>query len=350
MTGAITVFERADGWVRARLLADPCSACDAALDGWGFGQDPGPGEVPEDGVQVAHTRCPDHRVSVLVADPERRLSLLVRGRRDDSGWQRDAWLLLAAAVGGADDLDHARRVARKALDVVADPAAWMVDESVHPALVEEAVGRAVNWATSGNTPVAMRRWTEAGVREPWLARGWNSAGFSHLEAGEYIAKGTVSAVSASNWYSMGVDPSSAPREFADDPLAWAFVVEAGVVLRDMDWGSLVHDVTPRFAKIGYQYGQSAMAVRALGRALGAPVPERRQHLRTKFTVGRFVFYGPWDPAAAGDIEGIATAVGSLDWAKVALCIEAGMGWPEAAQYVGDGGDMRPVRVMAGLNS
>lgn len=341
---------REAGRVTVRLFAPPCTDCDTQI------ASASPATVPGWAcpdlrmlVRVTSASCPAHTLSFRLSRSDGSAVLVMRTPTTLAGWRQDAWYRL---VGHANlpSLDEEAVVAiSTVLDVVADLPGWGVDEAADPESVEQAVGEAVAWAAAGHDAATARAWQDAGVTSAGAARKWVDGGFSVEAVASFARMGVTRLDAAEVWRDMWWSPAQAPREFANIPAAWAFLLEEEALPRTIEWGALHAVATPRFARIGHAHGQSPDAVRVLACSLHNSAPPRTGNLmRQRFGRGAHMWEAIWPGDVAEQIETFATSLGPADWALVGLCLDAGMDWAAAARHVLNGEDMTPVRVMAGL--
>lgn len=96
----------------------------------------------------------------------------------------------------------------------------------------------------------------------------------------------------------------------------------------------------RFHLLARECGQSIEAVRPLAEALHATTPPL-DSMRTLHGL-------TWNLLREAQLRARAAALYEVDWADAAVCVRAGMSDAETRAFLLDGGDLAPVRVLAGL--
>lgn len=122
---------------------------------------------------------------------------------------------------------------------------------------------------------------------------------------------------------------------------------------DVGWAGAAA-LCQRMIDAGHAAGRSPIEIVALFDALGQTIPDDDSPYCEDYpsaageAIEVGVRYCLWTEGCVATALAAAATLSDVDWAAAAECLRAGMDAAEAREYLLSGGDMEPVRVMAGL--
>lgn len=321
---------RDDGTVLVRVPAQTCPVCDQRL-------------ALRPQVAVRSTSCPDHPTSTLLSHPDvPGIEVLIRQVTGDRSAGAQPAIRQIKSM-----LDRRWGTIADALTAMANPIPWGLDLDLPAREVEADVAATFLWAMTGVTAAQRHQWGDLAITDISTVNAWT------VELGEAAADWYALGLrrdQASRWRRAGFTPQTLPAGFTD-PDAYAFVKVADLPV-DPQWGALVHHVSVDFAVRGHREGADPDDIRALGAWAVAHYTGNDTWAHpggAARTVEKISFQERWTAKQQNVVDNAMNRFRGLNWAHVALALDAGLTPKETVTYLRGDRDIEALRVMAGMS-